>query len=304
MTGEHPENPAGTDIPAHDVEITGALIRSLLAEQHPDLADLELRRVANGWDNVVYRLGDDLALRLPRRNEAHQLLLHEVRWLPFLAPRLPLPIPAAVRRGRPAAGYPYHWAVVPWFDGVSAASRTAAERDGYAADLGRFLRALHVPAPADAPRNPVRGVALATRASAFDQRLSAAVLPVDGPWREFFQAGLDATPYQGPPLWLHGDPHPHNLVVAPDSGPARIAAVADFGDITAGDPASDLAVSWLHFTAAGREAFRAELRHDDDTWIRARGWAVHYALLMALLPVGDPLHEVGVHALHDLRDGA
>lgn len=300
MTGEHPQTPAGIAVPAHDVEITDDLARSLLAAQHPDLAGLPLQRAANGWDNVVYQLGDDLALRLPRRNAAHQLLLHEVRWLPFLAPRLPLHIPAVLRRGRPADGYPYHWAVVPWFDGVSAASRTPAERDAYAGELGRFLRALHVPAPADAPRNPVRGVALATRSSAFAERLASTVLPVEGPWQELFQAGLDAPPHQGPPLWLHGDPHPHNLVLAHGGGPARIAAVADFGDITAGDPASDLAVSWLHFTAAGREAFRAELRHDDDTWARARGWAVHYALLMALLPEGDPLHAVGLHALREL----
>src|SRR6185312_10300552 len=167
MTGEQPKAPAGTDIPAHDVEITDTLARSLLSAQHPDLADLPLRRIANGWDNVVYRLGDDLALRLPRRKAAHQLLLHEVRWLPFLAPRLPLPIPAALRRGRPNAAYPYHWAVVPWFDGASAAELTAGERDHYAGELGRFLRALHVPAPADAPRNPVRGVPLATRSAAF-----------------------------------------------------------------------------------------------------------------------------------------
>lgn len=304
MTGEQPEAPAGNDIPAHDVEITDALAGSLLAAQHPDLADLPLRRVANGWDNVVYRLGDDLALRLPRRKAAHQLLLHEVRWLPFLAPRLPLPIPAALRRGRPDAGYPYHWAVVPWFDGASAAALTAGERDHYAGELGRFLRALHVPAPADAPHNRVRGVPLAARSAAFAARLSGAVLPVQGPWEEIFRAGAEASPYHGPPLWLHGDPHPHNVVTASGSGGTRIAAVVDFGDLTAGDPASDLAVAWLHFSAAGRRAFAAELRHDDATWLRARGWAVHYALLMALLPTGDPLHAVGVHALEDLANGA
>lgn len=300
MTGEQHSPSAGSGVPAHDVDIDDALVRSLLADQHPDLAGLRLQRAANGWDNVVYRLGDDLALRLPRRNTAHQLLLNELRWLPFLAPRLPQPIPAAVRRGRPAVGYPYHWAIVPWFDGDSAALRPPGERDAYAPDLGRFLRSLHVPAPADAPRNPVRGVALATRGAAFTGRLAAAGLPVEGPWQEIFREGADAPLHQGPPLWLHGDPHPHNVVVGPGDGPASLAAVVDFGDITAGDPASDLAASWLHFTAAGREAFRAELRYDDDTWLRARGWAVHYAVLMAQLPPGDPLHDAGVHGLREL----
>lgn len=290
----------GTAVPDHDVEVTEALVRRLLQEQHPDLAGLELLRVANGWDNVVYRLGEELALRLPRRVSAHQLLLNEVRWLPFLAPRLPLPIPAVVRRGRPGAGYPYHWAVVPWFEGGPASTRTPAERDGYASDLGRFLRTLHVPAPADAPHNAVRGLALATRAESFTRRLADAHPPLEGPWHGIFAAGADAAVHQGPPLWLHGDLHPHNLLVATGPGPAAISAVVDFGDITAGDPACDLAAAWLHFTATGRAAFRAELRYDEDTWLRARSWAVHFGVMMALMPDGDPLQSVGLHALGEL----
>lgn len=300
MTGKNPPAPGGTSVPAQDVEVTEPLVRSLLEGQHPDLAGLGLRRATNGWDNVLYRLGDELAIRLPRRAQAHRLMLNELRWLPFLAPRLPLPIPAAVRRGQPANGYPYHWSIVPWFEGISAAGRTVADRDGYGADLGRFLRSLHVPAPADAPRNPVRGVPLSTRGDAFAERLAIARPPIDGPWREIFRHGASAPGHQGPPVWLHGDPHPHNLIVASGPGPARIAAVVDFGDITAGDPASDLAVAWLHFSAAGREAFRAELQYDDGTWLRARGWAVHYGLLMAMLPENDLLHAIGRHALEEL----
>lgn len=300
MTTQGAGQRPGSGVPAHDVEVTDALVRTLLFEQHPGLAGLDLVRVANGWDNIVYRLGGELAVRLPRRASAHQLLLNEVRWLPFLAPRLPLPIPAVVRRGRPGSGYPYHWAVVPWFDGESAANRPAADRDGYAAALGRFLRTLHVPAPADAPRNAVRGTALATRAEAFTRRLAEAGRPLPGPWHEIFANGVQAPEHHGPPLWLHGDLHPHNLVTVPGSGPATISAVVDFGDLTAGDPACDLAAAWLHFTPAGRAAFIAELPHDADTWARARGWAVHFGTLMALMPEGDPLHSVGRHALGQL----
>lgn len=300
MTGEDVTEAPGTEVPAADVDITDELVRTLLKRQHPDLAGLRLRPAGNGWDNVLYRLGDELAIRLPRRAQAHRLLLNELRWLPFLAPRLPIPIPSAVRSGQPAAGYPYHWAVVPWFDGQSAATRPAAERDGYAAELGKFFRLLHVPAPADAPRNLVRGVPLSTREEAFAGRLDNGGPLTDGLWREIFRAGATAPRYQGPPVWLHGDPHPHNVIVEPGKGPARIAAVVDFGDITAGDPASDLAVAWLHFSAAGREVFRAELPYDDGTWLRARGWAVHYGLMMALLPEHDPLWASGRHALGEL----
>ncbi|MGP9662363.1 aminoglycoside phosphotransferase family protein [Arthrobacter sp. AOP36-C1-22] len=300
MTTQGAAKRTGIAVPAHDVDVTDALVRTLLKEQHPDLAHLDLSRVTNGWDNVVYRLGQELAVRLPRRASAHQLLLNEVRWLPFLAPRLPSPIPAAVRRGQPGVGYPYHWAVVPWFDGESAAIRSAADRDGYAATLGRFLRALHVPAPADAPRNRVRGLALATRAEDFTRRLAEADPPLEGPWHALFAAGANAPEHHGPPLWLHGDLHPHNLVTVPGSGPARILAVVDFGDITAGDPACDLAAAWLHFTPAGRAAFVAELPYDEDTWLRARGWAVHFGTMMALMPDGDPLQSVGRHAIEQL----
>lgn len=296
-------------VPDADVAITDALVRALLAEQHPDLAGLNLERVDNGWDNVVYRLGDALCVRLPRRRSAHRLLLNEVRWLPFLAARLPLPIPAAVRRGRPAHGYPYHWAVVPWYEGRSAALAEPSERDGYARQLAAFLRALHVPAAGDAPRNPVRGVPLATRAEAFAERLAVGRLPDADALRTVFDEAAGAPRHTGPALWLHGDPHPHNMVLAAGDGPPRLAAVVDFGDLAAGDPASDLAAAWLHFTAAGRSEFRSALvtdsgrpLHDDDTWLRARGWAVHLGAMMALLPSGDPLHEVGLHALREAAD--
>lgn len=298
-------------VPDADVDITDALVRRLLASQHPDLADLPLERADNGWDNVVYRLGDRLGVRLPRRGAAHRPLLNELRWLPFLAPRLPLPVPAAARRGRPAPGYPYHWAVVPWFEGRSAALAGPGERDAYAAQLAGFLRALHVPAPGDAPRSPVRGVPLASRAESLAARLATGRLPQGDTLRAVFAEGTRAPLHRGPALWLHGDPHPHNMVVDPAAAgaPARLAAVVDFGDLTAGDPASDLAAAWLHFTARGRNVFRAALAdgsgrplHDDDAWLRARGWAVHLGAVMALLPADDPLHAVGRHALRQVLE--
>lgn len=294
--------------PAADVETGVGLVRELLAEQHPDLADREPVFAGDGWDNAVYRLGQDLAVRLPRRAEAHSALLNEVRWLPFLAPRLPLPVPAMLRRGRPGAGYPYHWAIVPWFDGVSAAGVPAVGRDAYAVDLARFLLALHVPAPADAPFNAVRGVPLATRDEPVRGRLGSGLLPDAGKLASIWEQCLAAEGHQGPALWLHGDPHPHNLLVDTSTGAARISAVIDFGDITAGDPASDLAAAWMQFTPDGRARFRRKLEDDafytPATWIRARGWALHFGALMALLPPGDPLHEVGLHTLGQVLDAA
>lgn len=300
-----------TPVPDADVSVDPALVRALLRAQHPDLAELDLRFADDGWDNVIYRLGDELAVRLPRRDVAHVLLLNEVRWLPFLAPRLPLPVPVPLHRGRPGEGYPYHWAVVPWLPGSSAASVGAAVRDGYAGELAAFFRALHVPAPADAPRNPVRGVPLWDRDPALRGRLEAVGEPERTALLAIWERGLDEVLHEGPRLWLHGDPHPHNMLVrdagGADSaapGKSRLGAVIDFGDLTAGDPASDLAVAWLHFGTAGRAEFARRLAghglYSPGTWVRARAWAVNYAVLMAGLPAGDPLHGVGVHGIGQL----
>jgi aminoglycoside phosphotransferase (APT) family kinase protein len=297
--------------PAADVSIDPALVRALLRAQFPQLSGLALEFADDGWDNVIYRLGTDLAVRLPRREAAHVLLLNEVRWLPFLAPRLPLPVPVPLHRGKPGEGYPYHWAVVPWLPGNSAASVPAASRDGYAASLAAFFRALHVPAPADAPANPVRGVPLRDRDKAVRGRLEAVAEPRNAGLVRIWEQGLAAPDHVGPRLWLHGDPHPDNMLVgvaasgaAPDA--ARLEAVIDFGDLTAGDPASDLAVAWLHFTVRGRQELRQGLeRHglySPGIWERARAWAVNYAVLMSGLPAADPLQEVGAHGIGQLLE--
>ncbi|WP_216364663.1 aminoglycoside phosphotransferase family protein [Zafaria cholistanensis] len=301
--------------PAADVVIDAELVRGLLRAQHPDLAALPLRPGGTGWDNVVYRLGGGLALRLPRRAAAVALLENELRWLPALAPRLPVAVPAPLRRGAPTAGYPYPWAVVPWFEGTSAALFPARVRDGYAGTLAGFLRSLHLPAPADAPRNPVRGVPLAARGDAFRTRLAgwdsfrdrhAPQAPDASVLMAVWTRALEAPAHAGKPVWLHGDLHPHNLV-AGVSG--NLVAVGDFGDLASGDPATDLAAGWLHFTASGHGRFRAGLASppgpgEKAAWERARGWAVSMALVMAMHQPAEPLHAVGLHALSRLAGEA
>src|SRR5438034_5985255 len=132
------------------------LVRGLLKEQHPDLAELPLRRVAGGWDNAMWRLGDELALRLPRTDRAPQLLRKEYRWLPDLAPRLPLPVPTPQRIGEPTDRFPHTWLVTTWVDGEPA-DRTPISSEQAAETLAAFLRALHVEAPEDAPVSADRG---------------------------------------------------------------------------------------------------------------------------------------------------
>ena len=227
-------------MPAAEVEVSADLVRRLLAGQHPDLARLPVEFLANGWDNELYRVGDGLLARLPRRALGAEIIKNEQRWLPGLAPGLPLPIPYPERTGVPACGYPYSWSVVPYLPGVPAAQASSFDPAAAAAAVGGFLGALHVPAPADAPANPFRGVPLADRAGSFAANLAllSGQAGQDQVGRDAVLRGWDAAlaapGYDGPPVWLHGDLHPANVLV----NDGQVSGVIDFGDITAGDPAA------------------------------------------------------------------
>lgn len=288
-------------MPAAEVNIDAALVRGLLTDQHSDLAGLPLHSRRFGWDNVLFRLGDELVVRLPRRGAAATLVEHEQRWLPQLAPALPLPIPVPVRVGRPALGYPWSWSIVPWFPGETAAQRPPEPMDDAAATLGRFLAALHQPAPEDAPVNPFRGVPLAARADRFDTVVESLGPMIDrravlDQWR----VCLEAVSWAGPALWIHGDLHPANLVVHQ----GRLVAVIDFGDLTASDPATDLSVAWMLLPLDSRAVFRRSVGDvDDATWIRARGWALALALVYLANSADNPMiANVGRRTLDAVLD--
>ena len=264
-----------TDKPAAEVAIDEGLVRGLLRSQHPDLAELPLVPLGSGWDNELLRLGDELLVRLPRREAAAALVGNEQRWLPSLAPVLPLPVPVPVRVGTPDATYPWPWTIAAHLPGRSAVRAAPDDEVAAARTLGRFLVALHRPAPPDAPANPYRGIPLAGRDALTRGWIEQLAAEIDAPgvlaaWEEACAVEL----WDGPPVWLHGDLHPDNLLV--DDG--RIAAVIDFGDLTAGDPATDLLCGWMLFGPAGRDALRAATGVDDATWARGRGWALAIGL--------------------------
>ena len=277
MTG-HPSTPAA------EIAITEGLVGDLLRRQHPDLARLPLSSLAAGWDNAVFRLGEHLAVRLPRRRAAAELIRHEQRCMPLLCDRLPIPIPVAVRIGEPDATYPWPWSVVPWFDGETA---DRSEPDlGEAVTLARFFAALHVPAPGDVPRNPSRGVPLSERAAIVEGRMASLEsrgVPLGPELRAIWEAGLHA-PIDVEATWIHGDPHPRNLLVLD----GRFAAVIDWGDVAQGDRASDLAAFWMLFDHdARRRAIDALPAVTEPTWRRARAWAVSYAVLFLATGLED-----------------
>ncbi len=264
--------------PAAEISVDEADLRALLAEQHPDLGHLPLAEVDAGWDNTLWRLGDDLLLRLPRRQVAAQLTLNEQRWLPALAPRLPLPVPVPLRFGRPSDGFPWPWSVTRWIQGTPGDRATITEPEESARRLGRFLRALHHAAPEDAPRNPYRSIPLIERAPDFEARLRQLASEIDGPAaNRVWGRALAAPAWSRPPVWLHGDLHPANVLV--DHG--TLVAVIDFGDICAGDPATDLAGAWLLLPAGSLSTFAAAYGGiDGDLERRTLGWVVLFALML------------------------
>jgi aminoglycoside phosphotransferase (APT) family kinase protein len=285
--------------PPAEVVIDEVLVRALIDAQYPIREPRPLAFFAEGWDNAVWRLGSDLLVRLPRRELAAPLALHEHRWLPQLAPSLPLPIPAPVFVGLPDLGFPWHWSIVPLLSGSQASTQVPLSSPGAARGLAGFLRALHVPAPPEAPHNPWRAVPLGARADIFAERLShlgsEIVERASVPWMR----ATSAPTWPGPSVWIHGDLHPGNVLV--ESG--ELSGVIDFGDLTAGDPATDLAAAWLLFEAP----LVAEVLswygggEDDALAARARGWALFFSVLLATIDDDvRGLREVGRGCLRRL----
>jgi aminoglycoside phosphotransferase (APT) family kinase protein len=267
---------------ADDIETDVALIRRLLSGQFPQWMDLPISRVTSyGTDNDIYRLGDQLAVRLPRRpGWAVAQVQLEARWLPKLAPQLPLALPVQVAMGHPADGYPFHWAVYEWLPG-SDANGTIGDLNQAAVDLAGFITALRrVDTTGAHPRIPhARGGPLAEA----DEMVRSSVAHLgnridrDAVLRSWAES-LSAPEWDRPDVWVHGDLLPGNLLVAD----GRLSAVIDFGGLNVGDPACDLQPAWNIFTGDSRQRFRAELGADDASWLRGRGWA-----LQAVIGISD-----------------
>ena len=262
--------------PAAEIEIDVDLVRRLVASERPDLAEAELVEVGEGWDNSVWRLGADLSVRVPRRAAAVPLLVTEQRWLPQLADALPLPVPLPIVAGAPTEWFPWPWSICRWVSGSAWADGPPDDQREAGVALGGFLRALHVPAPLDAPRSPHRGVPLRTRAPAVHARAGAVagaarVRALLDLWNDVVTADGSGEEMD---TWAHGDLHPLNLACQHGA----LTGVLDFGDLTAGDPAVDLSAAWTVFDGPGRAALVDAYQPDPHTVRRAAGWALNHGL--------------------------
>ena len=260
--------------------INVALVERLIAAQLPQWADLPISpAVPQGWDNRTFRLGEDMSVRLPSAAVYVPQVEKEQRWLPKLAPHLPLPIPVPLAKGAPGEGYRFPWSVYRWLDGETASTGRIADMRQFATALAEFLTALGRIYPTGGPppgrHNFFRGGPLTVYDAETRQALAALEGSIDtGAATAVWDAALAAA-WHGPPVWFHGDVASGNLLV--EEG--RLSAIIDFGASGVGDPACDLAIAWTLFRGEGREAFRKALRPDDATWARGRGWALWKALI-------------------------
>ena len=261
-----------------EIDTDVALVRRLLAGQFPQWAELAIEPVVSyGTDHDIYRVGHYLAARLPRIAWATGQGAKEAKWLPKLAPHLPLAVPVQLAMGHPAEGYPFEWSVYQWLPGESA-NGTIDDLDQAAVDLAAFVHALRRVDATDAhPRPPLgRGAPLAELDELVRQSIAELGDRIDGgaavlSWEE----SLDASEWEGMEVWVHGDLLPGNLLVVD----GRVSAVIDWGGLNVGDPACDLQPAWNVFAGDSRTRYRTELEVDDASWLRGRGWALYQAVM-------------------------
>ncbi|MFJ6080210.1 aminoglycoside phosphotransferase family protein [Streptomyces sp. NPDC092369] len=272
--------------------IDAPLVRRLLAAQFPRWAALPVAPVPlSGMDNATFRLGDDLSVRLPRYAHWVGQVEREHRWLPRLAPQLPLAVSEPVAMGEPGEGYPYPWSVYRWLEGETATTENLADPVRTALDLAGFLRALQAAdatgGPGPEASNAFRGVpmgdprdsiAVEARVRPKIEKLRRSGLVDTDALTEVWEAALAAPAWDRPPVWIHGDLDTGNLLARD----GRLSAVIDFGTLAVADPAVDLQPAWKFLPAQARDVFREAVGADDATWARGRGWA-----LAGSLPVPD-----------------
>src|SRR5262245_44976572 len=272
---------------ADELRIGQPLVRRLLAEQFPRWTDLPLREIhQRGTENAIFRLGDQLSVRLARRDGPTAAGGKEFDWLPRLAPVLPFEIPVPVAQGHPNEEYPWYWDIHTWVRGETVPVEQL-DGDRAARDLATLVGALQQVRPAEAPRG--RGIPLAERDR--EARYWLARFGDDSTLTEIWERALATEPWEGPPVWHHGDLDARNWLVRD----GRISGVIDWGSMGVGDPACDVMAAWKLHSPAARDALRAALPTDDATWQRARGWVLSQAvaILAYYTPENNPVlfHE-------------
>ena len=264
----------------NEFTIDDELVDSLLRSQTPQWGELPLCRLeTSGTVNVVYRLGDDKVVRLPRTPDGGRGPRREARWMPVFARAVPLGVPAHLFLGRPTSRYPSNWSILEWVEGAAADPASVVDLHEAAGLLADFVLALRAVSTEGAPLDGnYRGFGLAAVDQGF--RTWAERLPGDidrGAVLRVWERCRQAQPWSGRPTWFHSDLRGDNLIARD----GRLVGVIDWEGCSVGDPSADLLVAWWFLDAGSRETFRRLLGDavPADEWERAKGWALHMAVL-------------------------
>ncbi len=285
-SSESPTGSPSSESPTESLNADGragvdaGLVKRLIASQYPQWSDLPITPVAvEGWDNRTYHLGDAMTVRLPTAESYTPAIDKEDRWLPILAPSLPVPVPVPLAKGAPGEGYPFHWSIRGWLDGDTASADRIDDMPGFAVSVAEFILALQRIDPTGGPGAGAHSFFRGAPPAHYDDETRDCLAVLAGHLdtdrcANVWEAALRRS-WNGPPVWFHGDVASGNLLVRN----GKLAAVIDFGTSGVGDPACDLVIAWTMFADDSLEAFRRTVGQDGDTWARARGWVLWKALL-------------------------
>lgn len=259
------------------VHITADLAHKLIAEQFPEYAHLPIVSVKKqGHDNRTYRLGSNMLIRMPTADSYALKVPIEQEILPQLASYLTVRIPAPIRMGAATHDYPYPFSIYKWLEGTSinllVLDNVYLEKLAF--DIANFLKELQsidcVDGPTPGQHNWWRG----DHASVYDKGAREQILKLSNTidankainiWEQ-----ASKTKWNKPPVWIHGDFYVGNMLIKD----GKLSAIIDFGGMGLGDPACDLVIAWAYLEGKAREIFIQEMALDNDTWLRAKAWAL------------------------------
>ncbi|HAT1850052.1 TPA: aminoglycoside phosphotransferase family protein [Legionella pneumophila] len=279
------------------------LVCRLITSQFPHYSNLPVKPVAvGGWDNRTFHLGKDMLVRLPSAEQYELQVEKEQQWLLQLASLLPVPIPTPLAKGMPGEGYPWKWSIYRWLEGETIVSANLSNLNEIAKDLATFLTAFHQIDSSGGPKPGMHSFYRGGDLKIYDPETRQAIDYLKGKIdtdhaTEIWETALN-TSWQGTPVWVHGDISAGNLLVKN----GKLCAVIDFGQLSVGDPACDLAITWTLFAGDSRKIFREMLALDKGTWFRGQAWALWKALIVAAGIVNTNAMEVqkSCHIINEL----
>ena len=258
-----------------------SIAENLIKQQFSPIENLSVKPAqATGSDNFIFRVGNDLLIRLPRHASSESQLKKEIKWLPLLSEVLPVSIPQIYFKGSPAPEFPFQWGIFKWIDGSIYDPLLFENTDHIVNTMVHFIHALWKADPSNGPEygehNNFRGQPLAER----DKQTTEAIKTLPHFYKQetltsLWNTACTMNVWNKPYIWVHGDLHWGNILTKNDN----LSGIIDFGSLGLGDPAVDVMCAWILFSPEKRRLFKQKINVDTPTWTRGMGWALSFAAI-------------------------